>query len=454
MRTRPGPSRGGSRSGVALIVVLWVSAALTLLLYAFLGEMQVEYALAGGFGDEKKAEQLAWSAIDYGCVTVDNDTKTWQALWDPWSDEDADFYEFPLGEGAFSLLHPTYADDGRMMWGLEDEASKINVNFAPKEVLLRLPGVTEEIADSIIDWRDADSNPGGSGAESSYYQGLSPPYSCKNEPFESIEELLFVRGMTPEILFGKDKNLNGRFEKGEVKGTSRPDPPLWSLVTVWSADRNVSADGQPRVNLNTATNEQLAQAGLQPAEIQTIFVTRLSRGPFPSVAHLLGDPQTGAPEVLPKARYKLVADRLTVIEGESVPGALNINTAPKPVLLCLPGITEELAVKIIGYRTPPGTDLSNTGWLTDVLEPRQLQQISNWITVRSYQYRMNAVGRVGTPYGDSASGSGVRGRPGALKRMLAVYDKLAQPRPRLVYWKDVTKLGLPYDPTQGPDQVP
>ena len=70
---------------MALIVVLWISAILTLLMYSFLAQMQVEYALAGGYGDEKKAEQLAWSAIDLGCAEADNDVRDFHALWDPWS---------------------------------------------------------------------------------------------------------------------------------------------------------------------------------------------------------------------------------------------------------------------------------------------------------------------------------------------------------------------------------
>ncbi len=63
-----------SRKGVALLLVLWIMAILTLLMYSFLGDMQVEYSIAGGYGDSRKAEQLAWSAIDLACATVLNDT--------------------------------------------------------------------------------------------------------------------------------------------------------------------------------------------------------------------------------------------------------------------------------------------------------------------------------------------------------------------------------------------
>jgi hypothetical protein len=65
---------------------------------------------------------------------------------------------------------------------------------------------------------------------------------------------------------------------------------------------------------------------------------------------------------------------------------------------------------------------------------------------------MHAVGRVGTAYDAAAATTtdGPQERPGAFRRMVAVFDKLAEPQPRLVYWKDQTKLGMPYDPQDGP----
>jgi DNA uptake protein ComE-like DNA-binding protein len=437
-------------------------AILTLLMYAFLGDMQVEYAVAGGYADGKKAEQLAWSAIDLACATVLNDTQRWQSLNDTtWANNPDNFYEVPLGDGAFTVFRPLYDDAQTILWGLDDEASKINLNSAPKEILLKLPNMTEDIVEAIIDWRDANSTPGASGAESPYYNGLTPPYNCKNQPFETVEELLYVRGITPAILYGEDFNLNGRLEPNEDdgdqtwppdNGDGKLDPGLWQLCTVWSSDANMDANGKNRVNLNTATDQQLQAAGLQPAEAQMILTQRLAT-PFLSVAQILGG--QGIPPAVTPARFKLIVDRLTTVAGPTVQGLVNINTAPKQVLLCLPGITEDIAVKIMDYRTTPGNDLSNMGWLLGVVEPAVLQRFAAFITCRSYQFRIHAVGRVGTPY-DPGGGSsdGVSERPGAFRRMVAVFDKLATPNPRLVYWKDQSKLGMPYDPMDGPNAVP
>ena len=448
------------QKGVALLIVLWMMAVLTLLMYAFLADMQVEYAVSGGYGDGKKAEQLAWSAIDYACATVVNDTQKWQVLDDPtWGNNPDSFYEVPLGDGAFTIFRPTYDDAQTVLWGLDDEASKINLNTAPREVLLKLPNMTEEIADAILDWRDADTNASGSGAESAYYNGLTPAYNCKSAPFESLEELLYVKGITPALLFGEDFNLNGRLEPNENDGDQtwppdnrdgKLDPGFWSLCTVWSADRNIDQDGQKRVNLNTAQAQELTRAGLNGGEVQQIVAIR-QIVPFLSPAQLLGG--QGAPSILTAERFKAVVDKLGVMDDEKVPGLVNVNTAPKQVLLCLPGITDEIALKLMEYRTTPGNDLSNMGWLLNVVEPAVLQRFAPFITCRSYQFRIHAVGRVGTPYDSTASAaSGTPARPGAFRRMVAVFDKAATPAPRLLYWKDQSALGMPYDPQEGPDQ--
>lgn len=446
------------RSGIALIIVLWLIAILTLLMYSFLADMQVEYSIGTGYADGKKAEQLAWSAIDAACAALLNDTRTYQGFNnDPWSSDPTNFFEVPLGDGAYSVFCPLYDNVQTVLWTPDDEASKINLNTASKAVLLNLPNMTEDIVNAIIEWRGPAGSSGSTGVGGAYYNSLNPPYNSKNQPFESLEELLYVEGMTPQLLYGEDFNLNGRLEANENDGdnTWPPDnqdgminPGLWSLCTVWSADKNVDAQGKARVNLNTALQPALLAVGLTPQEAQAI-TTQRGVIPFLSVAQLLGG--QGIPAILTPARFRVVVDHLTASAAATIPGLVNINTASQQVLLCLPGITQEIALQIMDYRTTAGNDLSNIGWLLNVMSPAAFQQLANQITCRSYQYRIHAVGRVGTPYGaGSGSSSEAPGRPGAFRRMVAVFDKLATPNPRLVYWKDQTKLGMPYDPQDGP----
>jgi len=61
--------------------------------------------------------------------------------------------------------------------------------------------LAEEIASSLVDWKDADhiifNDP--AGAEDEYYMSLEIPYASKDYPFENLEELLLIRGMEKEV---------------------------------------------------------------------------------------------------------------------------------------------------------------------------------------------------------------------------------------------------------------
>ena len=63
----------------------------------------------------------------------------------------------------------------------------------------------EALLDALRDWIDKDDNE--LAAESGYYQGLNPPYSARNAPVAYQEELLLIRGMTPELFYGIGKYL-------------------------------------------------------------------------------------------------------------------------------------------------------------------------------------------------------------------------------------------------------
>jgi general secretion pathway protein K len=61
------------------------------------------------------------------------------------------------------------------------------------------------IINSLKDWLDSGDDEaitGLSGAESAYYQDLSPAYSSRNGPIADINDLLLVKGITPEIFYG------------------------------------------------------------------------------------------------------------------------------------------------------------------------------------------------------------------------------------------------------------
>ena len=131
---------------------------------------------------------------------------------------------------------------------------------------MTLPGMTESIADAILDWLDEDDDTRLLGAERDYYSSLDPPYAPRNGPIGSIEELLLVREVTPALLFGADLNRNTGIEAGEqpltvIENVDNSTGYLnrgWAAyLTLDSAETNLRADGTPKIDVNMDNLEEL-----------------------------------------------------------------------------------------------------------------------------------------------------------------------------------------------------
>jgi DNA uptake protein ComE-like DNA-binding protein len=176
----------------------------------------------------------------------------------------------------FSIVADDPTDDKKLIrFGITDEASKLNLNAATDAQLLKLvetvvAGQKEgesdidprAMVDAIIDWRDADSKPTGEAGdtEDAYYRLLDKPYRVKNGPFSTVEELLLVKGVTGQVLFGEDFDRNGLLTPNEDDGDKSFPPDnqdgvlnrgLYPYLTVSSYEANTSNDNSPRIYLFT-----------------------------------------------------------------------------------------------------------------------------------------------------------------------------------------------------------
>ena len=98
------------------------------------------------------------------------------------------------------------------------------------------------VVDSIVDWYDRDDLEGLQGAESEYYLRLDPAYTAKNGDFDAIEELLQVRGVTPELYYGVDgvpglkdifsPYIRTRGEHPKVSLRRAPAPVLQAVLNI------------------------------------------------------------------------------------------------------------------------------------------------------------------------------------------------------------------------------
>lgn len=210
-------------SGVVLVLVLWVLSILVVLAIGLGRSTSIELALTRYKLARLKAKYVAWGGLFFALHeikkdTYDKDSSQLDSLYQCAVKLDQDesiesvFKEVALGEGSFSMSYSSEDKDGKKkeFWGFVDEERKININAVTinNEVITRLlialgieSNVAQSITNAILDWKDPDSTPTdpSNGAEEDYYQSSGKKYHCKNLPFDTIDELLLLKDVTPEI---------------------------------------------------------------------------------------------------------------------------------------------------------------------------------------------------------------------------------------------------------------
>jgi general secretion pathway protein K len=248
--------------GVALIMLLFVLVLLAVIVMEFCFTMRMEATVTRNFKEGEEAYFCAQAGINKAIIElvkaqssvkkaesskstlVEGETEEKEEKWRP-RDEP---YQFSLGDRECEIL-------------IKDEGGKINVNTADESLLRRLVekgcGIEgserDTIVDSILDWRDADSNHRLNGAEDDYYMSLPEPYHCRNGNFVVTEELLLVKGVTEEIFYGtekKGKTYSGsEVKEGEQETEEKlritPIKGLSEMVTVYSDSKQININSAP-----------------------------------------------------------------------------------------------------------------------------------------------------------------------------------------------------------------
>jgi DNA uptake protein ComE-like DNA-binding protein len=571
----PAPSSRLARGSV-LLVVLVVIAMLTLATYTFCDRMLQHRRGASVYGRQLQAEQLAAS----GCALVQ------QFLSQPQTDIDyaGGIYDNPeifsgvlvlddsvaRGRGRFAVVASRLEDayGGGVRFGLEDEAARINVNMlldmekkkknSGRTMLLTLPGMTEEVADAILDWIDPDDEPRQFGAEADYYASLTPGYAPRNGPLLSVEELLLVRDVTPDLLYGADMNHNGTLDAEEAASplsavTETMEGDLtrgWAgYLTLYSVEKNTRPDGTPKIDLNQSDLQTLYDdltevfddekatfviayrqngastqgqqgsgqsggasaaasggrsssgqsggggqgntggnqvTGAEPTRAggggsggqsrQPRGATTQARTPtrapargsagsggidfskegkvkLETVLDLIGarvevpGPDSNSPpEVLespfssdPSAMggYLLdLVENTTTDSAATIRGRININQAPREVLLGLPEMTEEIVTQIVTSRVMDTTgdpDRQDATWLLSegVVTLEQMKSLLPYVNAGGDAFRTQLVG-----YYDEG---------GPVARIEVVLDATSSP-PQLLLWREMSHLGYGFSP--------
>jgi len=426
--------------GSVLIVVIWVVLILASLILVLGHTIRVEAVAAINHVSQVEAETIANGAIQYVFARLSQEDSSVSYGTNPYE-------AVQVGDGYFWVLRPNLSDEREYDFGLVDEAGKVNLNSdSPEELLdmlLKLPNMTAELANSIIDWQDEDEDISEGGAEGEYYLLSHEPYQCKNAPLETVEEVLLIKGGDLELLYGEDTNRNGILDWNENDGVLSPpadnsngrlDPGFLNYVTIHSYEQNTGTDGQEQLDLNDPQNQGAVQELLNEVvgeEEAIVVLQSLRSGGFFRRRRNLTLIGAFYASGMEREEFVQIIDRITTDSStQRVAGRININTAPEPVLLCLPGL-EQSDVDALIQERDKGEDLDTGLWITEALTPEKAMGISRYITTQSAQYSADIV---------AVSNDGR-----AFARYYVVLD-MVQGTPEIVYKQSLHDLGWPLDP--------
>jgi general secretion pathway protein K len=197
-----------TQRGSIIIITIWTMFFLGALVVAVAARVDGGLRVASLFKTRIESYQLARAGVEKAIIEVLSETNSWSGPGESWCKEDL-FKNIGLGGGSYSVWHKVVQADGSVatVYGMGDEESRININKASQKQLSAFvmtaggmdSAAAADIAASIVDWLDKDDDMLTGGAEKNYYEGLSQPIRCHNGDFQSVYELLLVKGMTPAL---------------------------------------------------------------------------------------------------------------------------------------------------------------------------------------------------------------------------------------------------------------
>jgi len=245
----PAPATTHTRRGGALLAVLWLSAALAVIAFSLASTVRGETERTGTAVDGLRSHYLAEGALRRAILYIEwglqhPDVPRFQPR------SPVHLFDFPSGQATVEVL---------------PETAKFNINNSNPEDLFRLlaslgvpPEPARDIVAAIVDWRTPAAN---ASPFDAFYESLHPPFHAPHAPFADIEELLSVRGVTPDLYYGT-------WERTPEGAAQRfvPRTGLRDCVSVFGAT--------DQFDVNTAAPEVLAAAGVPPDVVAAIVQQR------------------------------------------------------------------------------------------------------------------------------------------------------------------------------------
>jgi general secretion pathway protein K len=189
------PGSPAVQRGFALLIVLWTMVLLALLVTQLTAAGRVETRIAAnlrsGAAAEAAADGAAYEAL---FRLLDGSPRHWNM------------------DGA---VHRIRIPNGVVAVQIQNEAGKVNPNAASAALLAALlrnlgadPERAAAVAAAITNWRTSDLQPQLLVAGAAQYRAAGREYGPPGAPFQSLDELGLVLGMTPELLAGLVPHLS------------------------------------------------------------------------------------------------------------------------------------------------------------------------------------------------------------------------------------------------------
>jgi DNA uptake protein ComE-like DNA-binding protein len=425
----PGSRGSKSERGSILVIVLWVALGLVTIALYFANSMQYELTASDNRANGTAADQAIEGAARYVTMILANYATNGAV---PTSDQfkcagvsigDARYWLIGRDPNA-SVNNPTAP-----VFGLVDEASKLNLNTANTNALLYLPNMTQDFANAIMDWR------GTNGLVSLDYTSLG--YTAKNQPFETVDELKLVYGASQTLLVGEDLNRNGVLDANEkdLNGNNQLDSGLLEYVTVYTREPNFLLNGSSLTNVSDAS-ATLIKAVLQAASISTSYVNNLTNRPY---AGMLAFAMRCKTLGMSDSDFASIYPYITTKTNSYLRNRVNVNTASAAVLEALimgananmdQSTAESAAQSLVSYRQQNPQNLNSLMWVVDALgstsQALTALAAGDYLTTHSYQFTADiaAVGNYGRGY----------------RRVRFVFD-VSGGTPVILYRQDLSRLG-------------
>lgn len=249
-----------NQRGAVLLLVLVIVALLSAILTDWAFSTLVDLRLTETYRDSSRAYYLARGGIEVGRQMLLEDRNDYDAPGEMW---EVGVPAYPVSDDATVTIR-IIDEDGRFNLNQIVDAIGENPNPVPRDRLRRLLtnlgcDDPDALVEALIDWIDRNDAISARGAENGWYQGLQPAMVAKNGPLDTIDELLLVKGFTPEVV----EKLTPLVTVAGVTSLNLNTAPE-ALLTAWDTD--VSPEG---IALLMQTRQEKPFKSLQ--DVQSAF---------------------------------------------------------------------------------------------------------------------------------------------------------------------------------------